>query len=81
MVIFDGFIKSRGVYIGAVFGALLVSLFDALAAIGFNITSVRGMIDMLPFANQGLAWVAPAVACALIGALIFRNETSMQNTI
>jgi LIVCS family branched-chain amino acid:cation transporter len=77
--IFDSFIKSRGVYIGAVFGALLVSLFDALAAIGINVTSVQGIINMLPFSNQGLAWIAPAVACALIGALIFRNEVNMQN--
>ncbi|MDF2591174.1 MAG: brnQ [Clostridia bacterium] len=77
--IFDSFIKRRGVYIGAVFGALLVSLFDALAAIGINITSVQGIINMLPFSNQGFGWIAPAVACALIGALIFRNEVSIQS--
>ena len=77
--IFDGFIKSRGVYIGAVFGALLVSLFDALAAIGVNISSVQGIIGMLPFSTQGFGWIAPAVVCALIGALLFRDKISMQS--
>lgn len=77
--IFDNFVKRRGVYIGAVFGALLVSLFDALAAIGVNITSVQGITSMLPFAAQGFGWIAPAVVFALIGALLFREKASLQN--
>lgn len=77
--IFDNLIKNRGVYIGAVYGALFVSLFDALAGIGVNITSVRGIINMLPFADQGFYWIAPAVIGALFGAVLFRNKVSMQN--
>lgn len=77
--IFDNLIKNRGVYIGAVYGALFVSLFDALAGIGVNITSVREIINMLPFADQGFYWIAPAVIGALFGAVLFRNKVSMQN--
>ncbi len=77
--IFDNFIINRGVYIGAVYGALLVSLFDALAAIGVNITSVQGIIGMLPFANEGFSWLVPAVVGALFGAVLFRNKISTQN--
>lgn len=32
---------------------------------------------MLLFSNQGFGWIAPAVVCALIRALIFRNEVSI----
>ncbi len=78
-VLFDNFIINKGVYIGAVYGALLVSLFDALAAIGVNITSVQGIIGMLPFASEGFSWLVPAVVGALFGAVLFRNKISTQN--
>lgn len=77
--IFDNLIKSRGVYIGAVYGALFVSLFDALSAIGVNVTSVQSIIRILPFADQGFYWIAPAVVGALFGAVFFRKEISIQN--
>ncbi len=79
LAIFDNFVINRGVYIGAVYGALLVSLFDALAAMGINITSVQGVINTLPFANQGFSWIVPAVIGALIGSVLFRKKLGTEN--
>lgn len=76
---FDNFIKNRGVYVGAVFGALFVSLFDALAAVGINITSVKAIIGMLPLAEQGFYWLVPAVIGAFIGSILFRSKVSTQS--
>lgn len=77
--VFDNFIKRRGVYIGAVFGALFVSLFDALAAVGVNITSVQAILKMLPLADQGFYWLVPAVIGAFIGAILFKGEVIVQS--
>lgn len=77
--IFSNLIKNRGIYIGAVYGALFVSLFDALSAIGINITSVQGFINMLPLSDQGFYWIAPAVVGALFGAVFFRKEAGIQS--
>lgn len=71
--IFDNLIPNRGVYIGAVYGALFISLFDALAAMGITIKEVQSMIAMLPFAGQGFSWLLPAVLGATIGLMMFKK--------
>jgi branched-chain amino acid:cation transporter, LIVCS family len=76
--IFDNLIKRRGIYIGAVYGALVVSLFDALAAIGVNISSVQSIIRMLPLWEQGFYWLVPAVIGALIGSVLVKDKIITQ---
>jgi len=68
--LFDDYIKSNNVYKGAVFGAIIVSTFDALAAMNINIEFANSLIARLPFASSGFAWIVPAVVCGIGMGLI-----------
>ena len=62
-------VRSRAIYIGAVAGALAMSLFDALTAAGVPIPSINQLILNIPFAKAGFPWVLPALAGGIIGAV------------
>ncbi|WP_129598183.1 branched-chain amino acid transport system II carrier protein [Anaerophilus nitritogenes] len=64
----------KGAYIGAVFGALLVSFYDGLSAMGIQITFFRKIISHIPLADAGFAWVIPSIIFGIISAFIFRND-------
>ncbi|SHG94944.1 branched-chain amino acid transport system II carrier protein [Tepidibacter thalassicus] len=66
MNIFDDFIPNKAAYTGAVFGALCISLFDALAAIGIKISIITNIILKFPLANEGFAWLIPAIIGSII---------------
>jgi LIVCS family branched-chain amino acid:cation transporter len=65
-------VRSRAVYIGAVAGALAISLFDALTAAGVPIPSINQLTLNIPFAKSGFSWVLPALAGGIIGAIAAR---------
>ncbi len=73
MSIFDNFIKNKRAYLGAVYGALFVSLFDGLSAIGVNTAFVGKAINMLPFAGAGFAWLLPAAVGAFITTVMIKG--------
>ncbi|WZL72691.1 branched-chain amino acid transport system II carrier protein [Clostridiaceae bacterium 35-E11] len=77
MSLFDNLIKNKRAYLGAVYGALFVSLFDGLSAIGVNTSFIEKFINALPLANSGFAWILPA----LIGALITTKFAKWRNSI
>lgn len=62
----DDFIKNKVIYIGAVYGTLLVSIMDGLKALGVNSPIFDNIINILPFWDKGFGWLVPA----LIGMLI-----------
>jgi LIVCS family branched-chain amino acid:cation transporter len=62
-------LKNRGVYRGAVAGALATSIFDALSAAGLPIASVNDAISSIPLAELGFGWIIPAVVGGIIGAI------------
>jgi LIVCS family branched-chain amino acid:cation transporter len=64
-------VKNKGVFRGAVMGALTTSVFDALSAAGLTISSVTHAIQMIPFAQTGFPWILPAVVGGLLGAFLF----------
>lgn len=65
---------SRGVYRGAILLTALVSLYDGLAAFGFDLSSITPLMEKLPFFSLGLGWVTPAIIGGLIGLLFSKNK-------
>ncbi|WFD10752.1 branched-chain amino acid transport system II carrier protein [Tepidibacter hydrothermalis] len=74
--VFDDFIKSEKAYLGAVCGALFVSVFDGLSAMGVNTAFIGDFIKMLPLASAGFAWVLPAILGIFITTFLYKNETN-----
>ncbi|MEJ8553290.1 branched-chain amino acid transport system II carrier protein [Tepidibacter sp. Z1-5] len=66
MNIFDDYIPNKAAYTGAVYGALCVSLFDALSAMGMQILNINSIISKLPLASSGFAWLTPAILGSII---------------
>lgn len=71
-----GPLAHRSVYIGAVTGALLTSIPEALTIIGLPIGFINYLVDMIPFATAGFAWIIPTVIGALAGLLAARIRTN-----
>ncbi|WFD12048.1 branched-chain amino acid transport system II carrier protein [Tepidibacter hydrothermalis] len=77
MNIFDDYIPNKAAYTGAVYGALCVSLFDALSAIGIQISNINSILSKLPLASSGFAWLTPAI----LGSLIAMATMKKQHTV
>lgn len=73
MNIFDDYIP-KAAYTGAVLGTLIVSLYDGASAAGVNTTSIANIINKLPLASEGFAWIIPSIIGALISTLLFKNR-------
>jgi LIVCS family branched-chain amino acid:cation transporter len=69
-------VKSRGIYVGAVAGALSTSIFDALTAAGLAITPVNDLIAKIPFAPVGFPWIIPAIVGGIIGGIVHRKGSA-----
>ncbi|HSK09247.1 MAG TPA: branched-chain amino acid transport system II carrier protein [Vicinamibacterales bacterium] len=68
-------VHHRGVYTGAVTGALAVSIFDAVTAAGFPIGPVNALVGHIPFAAAGFPWMIPAIVGGLAGWLILGSAS------
>ena len=64
--IFHNKIHKSTIYKGAALGALLVCVPEALNSLGFEMSFLR----LLPLSELGFAWVLPAAAGAVVGALL-----------
>jgi LIVCS family branched-chain amino acid:cation transporter len=65
----------RAIYAGAVIGAMLTSIFDALTSAGLPFAPVNNLISYIPLAKAGFPWVLPALGGGVIGALIRRGRS------
>jgi LIVCS family branched-chain amino acid:cation transporter len=65
-------VKGRAIYVGAVVGALLISLFDALTAAGVPVRAVNSLILRIPLAGSGFPWIMPALAGGIIGGVLHK---------
>ena len=66
-------VRYRAVYAGAVVGALVTSIPDALTAAGLPITAVNSVIARIPFAEAGFAWILPTALGAFVGGVLARS--------
>ncbi len=74
MNIFDDYIINKSSYTGAVYGALCISLFDALSAMGTPVTSVSTLIAKLPLASSGFGWILPAILGSMIAMATMKKQ-------
>ncbi|WP_349408155.1 branched-chain amino acid transport system II carrier protein [Pseudalkalibacillus sp. SCS-8] len=76
---FNGY---REVYIGGLLGAGMISIFDALAQMNIDITAVSSVFEAyLPLYTQGVGWIVPSIIGALIGYVIGRTRSQLnENT-
>jgi branched-chain amino acid:cation transporter, LIVCS family len=70
---------SRPVYIGAVIGAGIVSIYDGLATAGFKIEFVSAGFNFIPLYTNGLGWLLPSIIGGLIGLLL--QNTKLLNWV
>lgn len=75
MTLFNG-IMPKTAYIGGVIGAFVASLYDGLSAAGISATSFGNIINKLPLASEGFAWITPAIVGALISTMLLRKKHS-----
>ena len=67
----DVFKGRREVYLGAFLLTFIVSLIDGLSAAGVNLTWLKDILGaFLPLFKEGLGWIIPAIAGALIGLAV-----------
>ncbi|SIS81061.1 branched-chain amino acid transport system II carrier protein [Salimicrobium salexigens] len=64
------FRHSRYVYRGAVAFTAIISLYEGLQVLEISIEPLTAFVEMLPFVTIGLAWVLPAFAGGVLGAII-----------
>ncbi len=82
--ILDKFIPNKNAYIGAVLGAFLVSIIDALSTVGGLgisapwIDSLVAFGAKLPLAGFGLAWLIPAIVLAVLFSFIPRKTDTTE---
>lgn len=73
MCVLDDFIPNTA-YIGGVIGALIVSLYDGISAAGITIDFWANLINRIPLASEGFAWILPSIVLAVITSLLFRKK-------
>lgn len=69
-------VADRAIYTGAVVGALLTSIPDALTAAGMPVAFLNQTVATIPFAAAGFAWVIPTAVGALVGLVVARKGVS-----
>ncbi len=69
-------VADRTIYAGAVVGALLTSVPDALTAAGLPIAFLNRAVAAIPFSAGGFAWMIPTVVGALVGWVLVRTGRS-----
>lgn len=55
------------VYIGAITGAGIVSIYDGLVMAGFEVLAISNLLSLLPFYGYGIGWLLPSIVGGLIG--------------
>ncbi len=76
LTLIGGPFADRAVYTGAVIGALLTSVPEALTIVGLPLDNLDTLIGYIPLSGQGFAWLIPTAAGVAAGFLVrtFRRE-------
>jgi LIVCS family branched-chain amino acid:cation transporter len=59
----------RSVYVASIFLTALISLVDGAAMLGLPVEGITAVYNKLPLYSQGVGWILPALAGAVIGFL------------
>jgi LIVCS family branched-chain amino acid:cation transporter len=58
---------SRAVYIGAIIGAGIVSIYDGFTTAGIEVASISTALTFIPLYTNGLGWLLPSIVGGLLG--------------
>ncbi|MCQ1530666.1 branched-chain amino acid transport system II carrier protein, partial [Lutispora saccharofermentans] len=64
----------KGLYAGAVYTTLIISILETLPAFGIKIGTVGNLIAKLPLASIGFSWIIPAIIGGFAGWLLYKNK-------
>ncbi|MBM7645716.1 LIVCS family branched-chain amino acid:cation transporter [Scopulibacillus daqui] len=67
---------SRGIYVGALIGAGVISIFDGLKGAGIQFQAAENLLGHLPLYTDGMGWLIPAFVCGIIGLVISKLKAS-----
>lgn len=81
LIIFGMFNKflpkhKKGIYVGAVYTTLVISILETLPAFGIEIEVIVNLISELPLASMGFSWIIPAVIGGLVGWFSYKNKAA-----
>ncbi|MFO8030731.1 MAG: branched-chain amino acid transport system II carrier protein [Cyclonatronaceae bacterium] len=74
-----GPLAERPVYIGAVIGALVISIPEALDIAGLSTGFLEALTEKVPLARAGFGWIIPTLAGAVIGFAASRYGKTTSN--
>ncbi|MGG3520081.1 branched-chain amino acid transport system II carrier protein [Bacillus pseudomycoides] len=66
----------RSVYVGALIGAAVISMFDGLKQGNVSVTFITSYFEFIPFYNEGIGWLLPAIAGATIGLVVAKLKST-----
>ena len=69
-------VADRAMYTGAVVGALLTSIPEALTIAGMPIPFLNQALGAIPFSGAGFGWIIPTVLGAVVGLVVARKGRS-----
>ncbi|MFD3158540.1 branched-chain amino acid transport system II carrier protein [Haloimpatiens sp. FM7330] len=69
----------KNAYVGAVLGALLVSLYDGITVMNIKISFLTNIINKIPFVNYGFGWLIPSIIGGIITTVILKNKSCLNN--
>jgi len=69
------------VYICAIIPTGFISLIDALNTAGLNVSGIMDALSFLPLSSQGIGWIVPAIAGAIVGYFIALSAGASEKTI
>ncbi|MGZ9584338.1 branched-chain amino acid transport system II carrier protein [Paenibacillus marinisediminis] len=58
------------IYVGALIGTLLISVFDGLKAAGVSVDAVTAWMNVIPLYDKGIGWVVPAIVGGCLGFIV-----------
>jgi branched-chain amino acid:cation transporter, LIVCS family len=67
---------SRAVYIGAIIGAGIISIYDGFTTAGIEVASISTALTFIPLYTNGLGWLLPSILGGLLG-LVTRGTVLM----
>ncbi len=80
LALFHNLFKGKkAVYVYAITGTILVLAADMIyslgMALGINLKLIKNLLGMLPFQQQGLGWILPALAAAILAIFTSSAKT------
>jgi branched-chain amino acid:cation transporter, LIVCS family len=61
---------SRAVYIGAIIGAGIISIYDGFTTAGIEVASISTALTLIPLYTNGLGWLLPSIVGGLLGLFL-----------